>query len=83
MFILNVCDPFELLVACAEFREERRQLLELVGPELQAAYDDRRAVVTEERLPRGNQLECTVTAMRLIKIITDSGAQAGDETQSI
>ena len=39
---------FPSLLSTTEFKEERRILLEVIGPELQSLYDDRQIEVSEQ-----------------------------------
>lgn len=43
---LTVTEPFFAFKTFKEFKEERRILLEVIGPELQALYDDRQIEVS-------------------------------------
>lgn len=43
---LDTCDDIQQ----TEFKEERRILLEVIGPELQSIYDDRQIEVTDFHL---------------------------------
>jgi hypothetical protein len=52
---LHFCFPFSHIFASLEFREERKVLLEVIGPELQSIYDDKQIeVCVELNLQFGN-----------------------------